>query len=56
MPEETVTISIERYDTLVEAVIDLKNIKNVMNSFNYAGDKVRAVESILEMEHSKYDD
>ena len=49
METETVTISLDRFEALHEAAVDLLNIQNAINSFEYDQDKVKAIKSILGM-------
>lgn len=47
---EMVTISIDRYEALMEAAVDLSNINNVIIHLKYDSERVKAIKSILGIE------
>ena len=47
---EMVTISIDRYEALMEAAVDLGNINNAIINLKYDGERVKAIKSILGIE------
>lgn len=47
---EMVTISIDRYEALMEAAVDLSNINNAIINLKYDSERVKAIKSILGIE------